>query len=326
MARIYHEIQGCKLAVFSTFKFVCTQNFINFRKFFKADFESGFAIQSKTFDNVQGNFPIGFTIWNLGGEQFPKSIKVDVPEEGTKKTFWDGFQKSINQWIKQFDNKEMPSLGYMGNYAPDFQNINMPYITADKGTRHVNYFSFIKTNVIEGCIYFSVRLCVQATWLNNRDQFYYPNDRWKPDADFQHDCLIFTLFHGQNRISCADGVNHWIPFTEKEVNAKEKFTSIFMSAFLKGKTFSPEADTVLEAGRELWKYYHAKIKTNKTASVNASFYDIREFFQGRKAGGTMNAKSSDETYNALIKTLREKQKTLAAKIEPKVYEYGFLKG
>jgi hypothetical protein len=39
----------------------------------------------------------------------------------------------------------------------------------------------------------------------------------------------------------------------------------------------------------------------------------------------MNTKSADETYNALIKTLREKQKTLAKKLEPKIYEYGFLK-
>jgi hypothetical protein len=39
----------------------------------------------------------------------------------------------------------------------------------------------------------------------------------------------------------------------------------------------------------------------------------------------MNSKSNDETYNVLIKTLREKQKTLAKKIETKIYEYGFLK-
>jgi hypothetical protein len=112
---------------------------------------------------------------------------------------------------------------------------------------------------------------------------------------------------------------------ENQVGAKEKFASNFMSKYLKGKTFSPEAQIVLDAGLDLWKYYHAKIKNNKTAPVNASCYDIREFFQGRKESGTMNAKSDDETYNALIKNLREAQKTLANKIAPKIYEYGFLK-
>ncbi|MDR0683024.1 MAG: hypothetical protein LBG15_14425, partial [Dysgonamonadaceae bacterium] len=160
--------------------------------------------------------------------------------------------------------------------------------------------------------------------------FLYPNNGWETDTEFQHDCLVYALLGDKNRISAKDGVaaglcNRWIPYTEKEVDSKEKFESNFMSDFLKNKTFSPEAAAVLDAGRELWKYYHAKIKNNKTASVNASFYDIREFFQGRKESGTMNAKSDDETYNMLIKDVREKHKELANKIAPKVYEYGFLK-
>jgi hypothetical protein len=38
----------------------------------------------------------------------------------------------------------------------------------------------------------------------------------------------------------------------------------------------------------------------------------------------MKTKSSDETYNALIKNLCQKLSVLAEKIKPKVYEYGFL--
>ena len=41
--------------------------------------------------------------------------------------------------------------------------------------------------------------------------------------------------------------------------------------------------------------------------------------------GKMNAKSDDEKYNELIGNLRTELKILAEKIEPKVYEYGFLK-
>jgi hypothetical protein len=59
--------------------------------------------------------------------------------------------------------------------------------------------------------------------------------------------------------------------------------------------------------------------------VNASFYDIREFFQGRNDKGTMNTKSADETYAQLLGALREALKTLTQKIQPKVYQYGFLK-
>lgn len=74
------------------------------------------------------------------------------------------------------------------------------------------------------------------------------------------------------------------------------------------------------SGRELWKYYHKQPNCN----VNASLYDIREHFQGRNEKGKMNNKCDDETYMSLIADLRQKLKLLAAKIEPKVYEYEFL--
>jgi hypothetical protein len=127
------------------------------------------------------------------------------------------------------------------------------------------------------------------------------------------------LFHGYNKIKRSEGVNHWIPFTEDEVGSKVQFESRFMSNFIKNKTFSKEAQAVFDAGRELWKYYHKQRDIN----VNASFYDIRGYFQGFK-GAKMNNKSSDETYNKLIGDLRKTLNLLAKKIEPKVYEYGFL--
>ena len=87
------------------------------------------------------------------------------------------------------------------------------------------------------------------------------------------------------------------------------------------ENLSPAARAVLDAGRELWRYYHAQ----PDANPNASYYDIRAYFQGCKPNGAMNAKSDDATYNALLAALRTAHKALAAQIEPKVYEYGFLK-
>jgi hypothetical protein len=194
------------------------------------------------------------------------------------------------------------------------------------------------------CIYYSVRQCIERTWINQNDQFLYPNDGWKTDKEFQNDCLAFALFHGKNKIKSREGVNHWIPFTEAEVGCDTRFESRFMSDFISGKTtlppdsvaaashdgkknlkqaplkFSSEASAVFDAGRELWKYYHSQ----SNANANASFYEIREHFQSRKANGNMNTKSADAKYNALIGILRENLKILTKKIEPKVYEYGFL--
>ena len=59
-------------------------------------------------------------------------------------------------------------------------------------------------------------------------------------------------------------------------------------------------------------------------NVNASLYNIKEFFKGRNEKGRMNNKSKDEHFNALEKNLSEAMKILAKAIDPKVYEHGFL--
>jgi hypothetical protein len=197
-------------------------------------------------------------------------------------------------------------------------------------------------NIIPACLYYAARRCIEHTWINHRDQFLSPNSGWEADKEFQNDCLTYTLFN--NHITARHGANHWIPFTEGETGVDKSFKSHFMSDFIAGKIkpakgsqvnafegkapkavaprkFSREATAVFSAGRELWKYYHRQPRAN----VNASLYDIREHFQGRNENGKMNNKSTDETYNRLIGVLREKLKILAKKLEPKVYEYGFLK-
>ena len=77
----------------------------------------------------------------------------------------------------------------------------------------------------------------------------------------------------------------------------------------------------MDAGRALWRYYHAQ----PSALPDASFYDIRAHFQGFKPNGHMNPDSPDAEYTRLIRDLREVMKALASTIVPKVREHGFLR-
>jgi hypothetical protein len=331
LARAYFEIPGCKIGEFSKLKGLAGPKFIEFRNFFKANLEKCFIVPADTFDNVKGQFPIGFKIWDTNNKIIFSKTITDVYNGkniniGQKTIFAYNDEKVINDWTTTFIDDTKESIGNIIGVANDFQNQNTVCIERpNKLWNHKYQWQINKDNIIESSLYFAVRLCIEASWINDRDQFLYPNDNWKNDIKFKNNCLIFTLFHGQNRVSSNDGVNHWIPFTEKEVDAKEKFESNFMSSFLKDKTLSVEAQSVLDAGLVLWRYYHAKTKSNKTVSVNASFYDIRAFFQGRNEKGTMNTKSVDDTYTQLLGALRDALKTLTQKIQPKVYEYGFLK-
>ncbi|HBD8886826.1 TPA: hypothetical protein KLA71_001404 [Campylobacter jejuni] len=344
--RIYNEIEGAILASFSTLKYVNSTNFIKFRQAFKAKFLKGFIVPAYTFDNVKGNFPIGFLIWNTSKKEDLKKIKLDVFNENGnflgKKNFYCNNNLHIGKWISKFKNKNiLLNLGMMNTGRMDFQHQNLVYIMHD--TRDAGHSIFLNYDNLLACsIFFSVRHAISATWVNDRDQFLYPNDLYENDDEFKSDCLAFMLFHGQNRISAKEGINHFIPFSEKELGiTKEAFESDFMYKFIKGKIkdenslfgdelvkieFSLEAQELLKAGKELFKYYHTHSE-DKGYLVNASFYDIKEFFQGRDEKGKMNnpAKAKDEYYKALLSDLNANLKILAKKIEPKIYEYSFLK-
>jgi len=345
LIRIYNEIRFCKIANFAKLKAVCASNFADFRLVFKAKLERLFICPAYTFDNVKGKFPIGFHVWDTATEKELREVTADVYDEdgefiGQKGLYSYENVKYINDWYRQFYDTDGHEIGVLNTRGNDFQNQNYIYISSENNFNHTSIIT--SKNLIHACIYITVRHCIDADWLNDRDQFLYPNDGWVKDLEFQSDCLAYTLFHGHNHISSKYGVNHWIPFDEDTVNARKSIDSHFMLSFIGGKIiqngysdlfeqnadkwcikrkFSTEAKAVFEAGRKLWRYYHEQPR----CKVNASLYDIREHFQGRDEKGKMNNKSEDETYNELIGNLREKLKVLAKKIEPKVYEYGFLK-
>jgi hypothetical protein len=357
LIRIYTELENCKIANFAKLKALSASNFESFRNVFKAKLKKLFLAPADTFDNVGGKFPIGFHIWDTSNKVIFKHIIGDLYDKNgkfvTKKSIWsyDGVEK-IGGWLNTYKPKisrEEDKIGFLNGGRNDFQNQNLVFIVHHQYpvSDTAGYYWINRQNVLQSCIYLAVRKVIPADWLNDRDQFLYPNDGWQTDKVFQSDCLAYTLFHSSNNVSSKHGINHWIPFTESEVKARDSFDSNFMTDFIAGKLkhkgkngdqlsafeqggkrqrtsplkFSAEARAVFKAGQKLWTYYHAQKKCN----VNASFYDIREYFQGRNDKGRMNPTSPDVKYNELVGELREKLKVLAKKIEPKIYEYGFLR-
>lgn len=354
--RIYCEISGCILAEFSKLKILQAPNFKDFRNAFQAKLLKSFLVPANTFDNVKGAFPIGFFVWNTDRECHTDLFTANAVHDETRKplglsqSVWQKFEadvfdangeiigkktfvtndenKSLTDWMISTRNRQSNLvLGFNYSAANDVQHNNYNRIVTTKEELPSPRGTIITdANLIESCIYLAVRHSIEATWLNDRDQFLYPNDGWQDDKTFQLDCLIYTLFHGQNRISTStQTTNHWIPFTREEVGCKSTFKSNFMNKFLKSflceTPMSPAAKAVYDAGLELWRYYHAQ----KGAFPDASFYDIRKHFQGVDSKGHMKTDSEDSTYMDLIATLRTRQKALAKQIEAKVYQYGFLK-
>ena len=212
--RIYTEIPSAKLANFSTLKNLQAPNFSGFRNVFRAKLEKIFLVPADTFDNVEGAFPIGFMVWDCAKEDVFHHISADVYDRYgnflEKKTIRNTPPAElINTWLKQFSIETKQPIGFLNTKSNDFQHNNRLVLGMENvlswGDAHK---SIVCNNLFIFCIYFSVRKCIASTWLNDRDQFLYPNEGWQADSEFQNNCLVFTLVHGQNRISSTEGINY----------------------------------------------------------------------------------------------------------------------
>lgn len=114
-------------------------------------------------------------------------------------------------------------------------------------------------------------------------------------------------------------VNHFIPFTEAELGASERFESDFMVRHMAGMAFSPEARAVLDEGRKLWRRFHGtsfprKIRDElKLNRPDAGWYQIRKALE---AYGDTELTDFDPFKAAYA--------ALGSKLRPLVFELGFL--
>jgi hypothetical protein len=196
---------------------------------------------------------------------------------------------------------------------------------------HAGGYFTTSENLWQAAVIFSVRRLIKPTWLNDRDQFLQPTEPLS--EEFKSDCLIWMLFNGSNLTASANDlewnnkkwsiVNHFIPYTEQEVNAPDRFESDFMVNYISNKKFYSEAKQVLAEGKKLWQAYFAHTDSRsvrdelKLNRADVGWYQIRKALQARNASGDYPPVS--------FKAFEEAYKTLTEKLQPMVYSLGFLK-
>jgi hypothetical protein len=223
------------------------------------------------------------------------------------------------------------AIGCLYAHASDMQNANLTALLSS-GYSSPGAFFVNPDNLWQAAIVFSVRRLIKPTWLNDRDQFLQPTGDLTDE--FKNDCLIWMLFNGSNLTASANNlewngkqwsiVNHFIPFTEAEVGANERFESDFMVQYLKGKKQSSDAKEVLAEGKKLWQAYFAHTDNHtvreeyKLNRPDVGWYQIRNALKKRNESGDFAPVSFDKFEQAY--------KALTEKLRPMVYELGFLKG
>ena len=230
---------------------------------------------------------------------------------------------------KSCDN--MKGFLFAGNN--DFQNAQTGTLIASSiyTGRNGGGVYITEENLWQAAVVFSVRRLIKQTWLNDRDQFLQPTEPLT--EEFKNDCLIWMLFNRCNRTAGADGlewngktwslVNHFIPFTEAEVGAPDRFESDFMVQYLADKPLSAEAQAVLDAGRTLWQAYFAYTDVRtvrdeyKLNRPDVGWYQIRNALKARNSSGDtapVNFGPFESAYQALTE-----------KLQPQVFSLGFLR-
>jgi hypothetical protein len=362
VARIAKELPTATIAMFSTLKYVNAPNFEKFRQHWNAQFQDGFIVHSKAFDGLNGNFPIGFLIWktNQAGKKTPiTQIEVEVIDKNANpigsKSFHNLPNKSfLNVWIdRPKANKELvvplknattptdgkawistwsdDALGYMYCGVNDIQHSTQQTVLFSSVYSGGHGFYITPQNLWQASVVFSVRRLVKPTWINDRDQFLQPS---KPlTGEFKDDCLIWMLFNGSNLTASANDlqwngkswsiVNHFIPFAETQVNAPDRFESNFMVQYLAGKKLSPEAKVVMAEGQKLWQAYFSEIDPHlvcqelKLNRPDVGWYQVRKALEKRNSNGS--------NLEIDFKPFKDAYQHLSDKLNPQVFELGFLK-
>lgn len=221
------------------------------------------------------------------------------------------------------------AIAYFLSGGNDLQHAAQQTVIFSSGYGSARGYFITPDNLWQAAIVFSVRRLIKPTWLNDRDQFLQPTE---PLTDeFKNDCLIWMLFNGSNLTASANDldwngkkwsiVNHFIPFTEAEINAPDRFESDFMVQYLKGKKLSKEAKAVLNEGKKLWQAYFAQTDDHHTRQelklnrADVGWYQIRKALEARSKDGIPVDFSPFKTaYDALSDKLR-----------PQVFELGFMR-
>jgi hypothetical protein len=361
LVRIAKEIPTAKIAVFSKLKYVNAPNFEQFRDTWNAKYMGGFIVHSKAFDGLTGDFPIGFLIWASTQRSKTKTPIVQIEtsvinKEGTfigLKNFYNiPAANLLGDWIdrpKPNDIDALPlknaltpttsvkdvrgkkwadgAIGGMMSKGSDMQNAATSTAIFSSGYCSAGGLLITDDNLWQVGVVFAARTLIKKTWQNDRDQLLAPQK--KLSDEFISDCLIWTLFHGNNLSASANGiqwsgqkwnlVNHFIPYKEDEVNSPGRFESNFMTDYLAGQKISTIAQEVLDAGRPLWATYFEEKDPRSVREKymlgrpDVGWYQIRNALALR---GTVAGEISESFNQAYIK--------LAGKLRPRIYSYGML--
>ena len=340
------NITNVKICIFHQPKWLCGQNYKNFRKVFFENFEylSGCMFRASEFANVSSSWGICFSIFNSCKSSDNSIFKhtliestqdYSIKEVGTKLLYNnDNHVFSVAKFVERNRKTNANVLAVLMCPGNDVQNNGATFINSNcsynAGGSH-----FITESNYEDCVsVLAARNLISTNWVIDKDEYMQPNENAPEYKQYVKDAIVYTIFGNQKSYRGENGYNNEFFWMSKQemldlaeeynndytyedaLNSEERFVYLKLQEIK--DDLSPEAKAVLDKATELvkssFKYRESFNESHPEYQINnwdCGFYQIKALLK--------------EFMPNELKTFRTLHKQLGDKIRQQVYELGFLK-
>ena len=340
------NITNVKICIFHNPKWLCGQNYKNFRKVFFENFEylSGCMFRASEFANVSSSWGICFSIFNSckssDNSIFKHTLIESTPdysirEVGDKLLYNnDNHVFSVAKFVERNRKTSANVLAVLMCPGNDVQNNGATFINSNcsynAGGSH-----FITESNYEDCVsVLAARNLISTNWVIDKDEYMQPNENAPEYKQYIKDAVVYTIFGNQKSYRGENGYNNEFFWMSKQemldlaekynndytyedaLNSEERFVYLKLQEIK--DDLSQEAKAVLDKATELvkssFKYREMFNESHPEYQINnwdCGFYQIKALLK--------------EFMPNELKTFRTLHKQLGDKIRQQVYELGFLK-
>ena len=340
------NITNVKICIFHQPKWLCGQNYKNFRKVFFENFEylSGCMFRASEFANVSSSWGICFSIFNSCKSSDSSIFKhtliestsdYSIKEVGTKLLYNnDNHVFSVAKFVERNRKTNANVLAVLMCPGNDVQNNGATFINSNcsynAGGSH-----FITESNYEDCVsVLAARNLISTNWVIDKDEYMQPNENAPEYKQYIKDAVVYTIFGNQKSYRGENGYNNEFFWMSKQemldlaekynndytyedaLNSEERFVYLKLQEIK--DDLSLEAKAVLDKAIDLvinsFKYREMFNESHPEYQINnwdAGWYQIKALLK--------------EFMPNELKTFRTLHKQLGDKIRQQVYELGFLK-
>ena len=340
------NITNVKICIFHQPKWLCGQNYKNFRKVFFEKFEylSGCMFRASEFANVSSSWGICFSIFNSckssDNSIFKHTLIESTPdysirEVGDKLLYNnDNHVFSVAKFVERNRKTNANVLAVLMCPGNDVQNNGATFINSNcsynAGGSH-----FITESNYEDCVsVLAARNLISTNWVIDKDEYMQPNENAPEYKQYIKDAVVYTIFGNQKSYRGENGYNNEFFWMSKQemldlaekynndytyedaLNSEERFVYLKLQDIkddlsLEAKAVLDKAIDLVKSSfqyREMFNESHPEYQIN---NWDCGFYQIKELLK--------------EFMPNELKTFRTLHKQLGDKIRQQVYELGFLK-